>query len=55
MIQPTLEQLNAAFNAARGMIDASGYGSFVSDEKCREFSAAIVVAVLNPQPKETTR
>lgn len=43
---PTPAQLEAGFQAARKLIDGTGYGTWVSDENCRKLSLAIVDAAV---------
>ena len=38
-------KLIAATAAVRKYVDASGYGGYISDEKCRELAAAVIAAL----------
>lgn len=46
MAAPTQVQKDAAFAAARKMIDATGEGWMVSDDNCRLLSDAVALAVV---------
>lgn len=47
--EPSEAQFKAAYDVARRCADESGYGSFVSDDKCRQTSSAVATAVVNTQ------
>jgi hypothetical protein len=58
MIHPSPAHVEAAFRAMRRAADESGYGNWISDDKCTEIATAIASAVLNVNPnpqKETKR
>ena len=46
-ISPSANQLRVATDALREYSDASGYGSFVSDDTCRQAATAVARAVVN--------
>ena len=51
MINPTLNQLSAGFDAARSLADASAiYGHLITDDEIRKFVAVIVSAAINAAP-----
>lgn len=44
--QPSVDQLNAAFYAAREFADQSKYGGFITDDLCRQLATAVATAVV---------
>jgi C1A family cysteine protease len=44
--RPSIDQLNAAFYAARDLADHSKYSGFITDEMCRSFATVIANAVV---------
>lgn len=54
MPEPTLNQLDAGFRAARALADSSVlYGHLITDDECRKWVAMILTAALEaPDPEE---
>lgn len=51
MVNPTLNQLDAGFTAARTLADTSAlYGHLITDDEIRKFVALILTAALNAAP-----
>jgi hypothetical protein len=48
-------RLKAAAAALRAAIDASGYGSYVSDQQCAAGAGAVLVAVANLRAQEKAK
>jgi hypothetical protein len=56
MPNPTLNQLDAGFTAARALADSSVlYGHLITDEEVRKWVAVILQAALNAPPTKGKR
>lgn len=51
MVEPTLNQLSAGFDAGRALADSSVvYGHLITDDEVRQWVAVILTAALNAPP-----